>query len=144
MSHHVLCFLICYVFFCTSRRRHTSCALVTGVQTCALPIYAIVDEEMNYAGVPAGFALQSDIVCDYIAAYGSEEQKQQWLPRLVSGETITAIAMTEPGTGSDLQSIRTTAKKDGNHYVVSGSKTYITNRQNADLILVVEIGRAPV
>src|SRR3546814_12965938 len=54
---------------------------------------AIVDEEMNYAGVPAGFALQSDIVCDYIAAYGSEEQKQQWLPRLVSGETITAIAM---------------------------------------------------
>src|SRR3546814_2244336 len=56
---------------------------------------------------------------------------------LVSGETITAIAMTEPGTGSDLQSIRTTAKKDGNHYVVSGSKTYITNGQNADLILVV-------
>src|SRR3546814_15690968 len=68
---------------------------------------AIVDEEMNYAGVPAGFALQSDIVCDYIAAYGSEEQKQQWLPRLVSGETITAIAMTEPGTGTDLQPIRT-------------------------------------
>ncbi|RIA35399.1 long-chain-acyl-CoA dehydrogenase [Hephaestia caeni] len=98
---------------------------------------AIVDEELNYAGVPAGFALQSDIVCDYIAAYGSEEQKQQWLPRLVSGETITAIAMTEPGTGSDLQSIRTTARKDGNHYVVSGSKTYITNGQNADLILVV-------
>src|SRR3546814_2049222 len=56
---------------------------------------------------------------------------------LVSGETITAIAMTEPGTGLDLQSIRTTAKKDGNHYVVSGSKTYITNGQNADLILVV-------
>ncbi|MGN6270327.1 MAG: acyl-CoA dehydrogenase family protein [Sphingomonas sp.] len=98
---------------------------------------AIVDEEMSYAGVPAGFGLQSDIVCDYIVAYGSEEQKQQWLPRLVSGETITAIAMTEPGTGSDLQSIRTTAKKDGNHYVVSGSKTYITNGQNADLVLVV-------
>src|SRR3546814_13045396 len=91
---------------------------------------AIVGEEMNYAGGPAGFALQSEIVCDYIAAYGSEEQKQQWLPRLVSGETITAIAMTEPGTGSDLQSIRTTAKKDGNHYVVSGSKTYITKGQN--------------
>ena len=98
---------------------------------------AIVDEEMSYAGVPAGFSLQSDIVCDYIAHYGSEEQKAEWLPRLVSGETITAIAMTEPGTGSDLQSIRTTARKDGNHYVVSGSKTYITNGQNADLVLVV-------
>jgi long-chain-acyl-CoA dehydrogenase len=98
---------------------------------------AIVDEEVAYAGTPLGFSLQSDIVCDYIVQYGSEEQKQQWLPRLVSGETITAIAMTEPGTGSDLQSIRTTAKKDGNHYVVNGSKTYITNGQNADLILVV-------
>jgi acyl-CoA dehydrogenase len=98
---------------------------------------AIVDEEMSYNGVPAGFSLQSDIVCDYIAHYGSEEQKQEWLPRLVSGETITAIAMTEPGTGSDLQSIRTSAKKDGNHYVVNGSKTYITNGQNADLVLVV-------
>jgi acyl-CoA dehydrogenase len=98
---------------------------------------AVVDEEMSYGGVPAGFSLQSDIVCDYLVHYGSEEQKAEWLPRLVSGETITAIAMTEPGTGSDLQSIRTTAKKDGNHYVVSGSKTYITNGQNADLVLVV-------
>ena len=94
---------------------------------------AIVNEEMAYLGVPAGFTLQSDIVCDYLVAYGSEEQKAQWLPRLVSGETITAIAMTEPGTGSDLQSIRTSAVKDGNHYVINGSKTYITNGQNADL-----------
>jgi long-chain-acyl-CoA dehydrogenase len=98
---------------------------------------AIVDEELSYAGTPLGFSLQSDIVCDYIVHYGSEEQKKLWLPRLVSGETITAIAMTEPGTGSDLQAIRTSAKKDGNHYVVNGSKTYITNGQNADLILVV-------
>jgi long-chain-acyl-CoA dehydrogenase len=98
---------------------------------------AIIDEEISYAGTPLGFSLQSDIVCDYIVQYGSEEQKKQWLPRLVSGETITAIAMTEPGTGSDLQGIRTSAKKDGNHYVVNGSKTYITNGQNADLILVV-------
>jgi long-chain-acyl-CoA dehydrogenase len=98
---------------------------------------AVVGEEMSYNGVPAGFGLQSDIVCDYIVAYGSEEQKREWLPRLVSGETITAIAMTEPGTGSDLQAVRTTARKDGNHYVVSGSKTYITNGQNADLVLVV-------
>jgi long-chain-acyl-CoA dehydrogenase len=98
---------------------------------------ADIGEEMSYNGVPAGFGLQSDIVCDYIVAYGSEEQKREWLPRLVSGETITAIAMTEPGTGSDLQAVRTTARKDGNHYVVSGSKTYITNGQNADLVLVV-------
>jgi acyl-CoA dehydrogenase len=98
---------------------------------------AIVDEETAYyGGVTTGFSLQSDIVVSYIVNYGSEEQKRQWLPKLVSGEVITAIAMTEPGTGSDLQGMRTTAKKDGNHYVINGSKTYITNGQNADLILV--------
>jgi alkylation response protein AidB-like acyl-CoA dehydrogenase len=98
---------------------------------------AVIDEELAYAGSSAGITLQSDIVADYIANYGSDEQKQKWLPRMVSGEAITAIAMTEPGTGSDLQGIRTTARKDGNHYVVNGSKTYITNGQNADLIIVV-------
>ena len=98
---------------------------------------AIVDEESAYYGrVATGFSLQSDIVVNYLTSYGSEEQKKQWLPKLVSGEVITAIAMTEPGTGSDLQGMRTTAKKDGNHYVINGSKTYITNGQNADLILV--------
>jgi acyl-CoA dehydrogenase len=98
---------------------------------------AIVDEEGSYTGGAAtGFSLQSDIVCNYLIAYGSEEQKNKRLPRMVSGETITAIAMTEPGVGSDLQAITTTAKKDGNHYVVNGSKTYITNGQNADLVLV--------
>lgn len=98
---------------------------------------AIVDEEMAYSGVPAGFSLQSDIVAGYMEHYGSEEQKKEWLPKMVSGDVITAIAMTEPGTGSDLQSIRTTARKDGNHYVINGSKTYITNGQNTDLTLVV-------
>jgi long-chain-acyl-CoA dehydrogenase len=98
---------------------------------------AIVDEESAYNGrATTGFSLQSDIVTNYLVSYGSEEQKREWLPRMVSGEVITAIAMTEPGTGSDLQGIRTTAKKDGNHYVINGSKTYITNGQNADLILV--------
>ncbi|QHL90578.1 acyl-CoA dehydrogenase [Sphingomonas changnyeongensis] len=97
---------------------------------------AIIDEEVAYAGTPLGFSLQSDIVVNYLVSYGSEEQKRHWLPKLVSGEVVTAIAMTEPGTGSDLQSIRTTAKKDGNHYVINGSKTYITNGQNADLVLV--------
>ncbi len=97
---------------------------------------AIIDEEVAYGGTSLGFSLQSDIVVNYLISYGSEEQKRQWLPRLVSGETITAIAMTEPGVGSDLQGIRTTAKRDGNHYVINGSKTYIPNGQNSDLILV--------
>ena len=97
---------------------------------------AIIDEEIAYGGTSLGFSLQSDIVVNYLISYGREEQKRHWLPRLVSGETITAIAMTEPGVGSDLQGIRTTAKKDGNHYVINGSKTYITNGQNADLVLV--------
>ena len=98
---------------------------------------AIVDEESAYYGrVTTGFSLQSDIVCNYLVSYGSDEQKAKWLPKMVAGEVITAIAMTEPGTGSDLQAMRTTAKKDGNHYVINGSKTYITNGQNADLILV--------
>ncbi len=97
---------------------------------------AIIDEEISYGGTALGFSLQSDIVVNYIVSYGSEEQKRHWLPKLVSGEVVTAIAMTEPGVGSDLQGIRTTARKDGNHYVINGSKTYITNGQNADLILV--------
>jgi alkylation response protein AidB-like acyl-CoA dehydrogenase len=98
---------------------------------------AIVDEELAYAGVSAGITLQSDIVADYLVAYGSEEQKRKYLPPMISGELITAIAMTEPGAGSDLQGVRTTARRDGNHYIVNGSKTYITNGQNAGLIIVV-------
>ncbi|WP_454885191.1 acyl-CoA dehydrogenase family protein [Sphingomonas oryzagri] len=98
---------------------------------------AVVAEELAYAGSAAGITLQSDIVADYIERYGSEEQKQRYLPGMVSGEVITAIAMTEPGAGSDLQGARTTAMRDGNHYVVNGSKTYITNGQNADLVVVV-------
>jgi acyl-CoA dehydrogenase len=98
---------------------------------------AVIDEELAYAGSTAGITLHSDIVADYIVAYGSEEQKRQWLPRMISGETVTAIAMTEPGAGSDLQGIKTSARRDGNHYVVNGSKTYITNGQHADLTIVV-------
>jgi acyl-CoA dehydrogenase len=98
---------------------------------------AVIDEELAYAGSTAGITLHSDIVADYIVAYGSEEQKRHWLPRMVSGETATAIAMTEPGAGSDLQGIRTSAVRDGNHYALNGSKTYITNGQHADLVIVV-------
>lgn len=83
-----------------------------------------------------GFGIQS-IVMHYIAAYGTDEQKARWLPSLVSGDKIAAIAMTEPGTGSDLQNVRTTARKDGNGYTINGSKIFITNGQSADLVVVV-------
>lgn len=98
---------------------------------------AVLNEEMSYAGASDCINLQTDITAPYLEHYGSEEQRAHWLPRMISGETVTAIAMTEPGAGSDLQGIRTTARRDGDDYVVSGSKTYITNGQNADLILCV-------
>lgn len=97
---------------------------------------AVVGEELGYAGSAAGITLQSDIVAEYIERYAAEELKRHYLPKMIAGEVITAIAMTEPGTGSDLQAIRTTARRDGDHYVVSGSKTYITNGQLADLVIV--------
>ena len=98
---------------------------------------AVIVEELGYVGSSAGITLHSDIVAPYIVAYGSEEQKKTWLPRMISGETPTAIAMTEPSAGSDLQGIRTTAIVDGEDYVLNGSKTYITNGQHAELIIVV-------
>ena len=98
---------------------------------------AIVTEEHAYARVPSSITLQSDVLADYFVAYGSEEQKRAWLPGMVSGEVMAAIAMTEPGAGSDLQAIRTTARLDGNHYVINGAKTYISNGQNADVVIVV-------
>jgi alkylation response protein AidB-like acyl-CoA dehydrogenase len=98
---------------------------------------AVIDEELAYAGSTAGITLHSDIVADYIVHYGSEAQKADWLPRMVSGETVTAIAMTEPGAGSDLQGIKTSARRDGGDYLINGSKTYITNGQHADLVIVV-------
>ncbi len=84
-----------------------------------------------------GASLHNAIVAPYIWHYGSEEQKQRWLPRMATGELVGAIAMTEPGAGSDLQGIKTTARKDGAGYVVNGSKTFITNGQLANLIIVV-------
>jgi acyl-CoA dehydrogenase len=84
-----------------------------------------------------GLSLHNAIVAPYIFHYGTDEQKQRWLPKLATGELVGAIAMTEPGAGSDLQGVKTTARKDGNGYLVSGSKTFITNGQNADFIIVV-------
>ncbi|AFU99957.1 acyl-CoA dehydrogenase family protein [Simiduia agarivorans] len=99
---------------------------------------AIVDEEVSRAGLSGiGWGLHSDIAVPYLIRLGSEEQKQRYLPGCVSGEIITAIAMTEPGTGSDLQSVQTTAMPDGDHYVLNGSKTFITNGQLANLVIVV-------
>ena len=98
---------------------------------------AIIDEELAYIGSSAGITLHSDIVADYIVHYGSDEQRAKWLPRMISGETPTAIAMTEPGAGSDLQGVKTTGIKDGGDYVINGSKTYITNGQHAELVIVV-------
>jgi len=84
-----------------------------------------------------GFGVHSDIVVPYLTALATEEQKQRWLPGMVAGTTIGAIAMTEPGTGSDLSGIRTKAVRDGDHYIVNGVKTFITNGQLADLVVVV-------
>ncbi|GAB5462784.1 acyl-CoA dehydrogenase family protein [Hoeflea alexandrii] len=99
---------------------------------------AAIIEALGRTGTDGfGIALHNAIVAPYILHFGSEEQKQKWLPKMASGEMIGAIAMTEPGAGSDLQGIKTTAKKDGNHYVINGSKTFITNGQHANLIIVV-------
>ncbi|MFT5580491.1 MAG: alkylation response protein AidB-like acyl-CoA dehydrogenase [Paraglaciecola psychrophila] len=99
---------------------------------------AVVDEEMSGMGLSGiGFGLHSDITVPYLVNHGSEAQLQKYMPGCLSGDIITAIAMTEPGTGSDLQGIKTTAIADGDDYVINGSKTFITNGQLADLIIVV-------
>lgn len=98
----------------------------------------IVTEETTrgrYSGI--GFSLHNDIITPYLLHLANEEQKRRWLPGFCTGEIITAIAMTEPGTGSDLQGIKTRAVKEGDHYILNGSKTFITNGIHADLVIVV-------
>ena len=98
----------------------------------------ILIEEQAYAmDSSTGFSLHSDIVANYINNFGSEAQKHYWLTRMASGETVTAIAMTEPGTGSDLQAVRTTAVLDGDDYIINGSKIFITNGYLCDMAIVV-------
>jgi long-chain-acyl-CoA dehydrogenase len=99
---------------------------------------AVINREYSLAGFDTfGAPLHSGIVAPYILRYGTDEQKKRWLPKLATGELIGAIAMSEPGTGSDLQGVRTTAVKKGNRYVLNGSKTFITNGQHANLVVVV-------
>lgn len=99
---------------------------------------AVILEEIARTGASGlGFPLHSDIVAPYINAYGTKEQKDRWLPRMAAGERIGAIAMTEPGMGSDLKAVRTTARRAGDHYVLNGQKTFITNGINSEIVIVV-------
>jgi alkylation response protein AidB-like acyl-CoA dehydrogenase len=97
-----------------------------------------LDEQVALAGITGsglGITLHNDTCLPYFLSFCNDEQKQRWLPGIASGELITAVAMTEPGAGSDLAGIRTTAKRDGDDYIVNGSKTFITNGINADLVI---------
>ncbi|NML32751.1 acyl-CoA dehydrogenase family protein [Paraburkholderia antibiotica] len=99
---------------------------------------AVLQEELAYAGISGpGFNLHSDIIAPYLQRLGTDEQKRRWLPGCASGATILAIAMSEPGAGSDLKAIRTTARRDGDEYVINGAKTFISNGLNCDLVVVV-------
>jgi len=98
----------------------------------------VLSEEQTRLGASGpGFSVHTDIIVPYMSSLANDEQKRRWLPGCVTGETITAIAMTEPGAGSDLQGIRTHAVDKGDHYVLNGSKTFISNGINADLVIVV-------
>ncbi|MCL1479417.1 MAG: acyl-CoA dehydrogenase family protein [Marinobacter sp.] len=108
---------------------------------CGAPFqYSVVVSEelarMGFGALSTNVMVHSDIVAPYLSHLGNDEQKQQWLPKMVSGETVGAIAMTEPGAGSDLQAMRTSAVKEGDDYILNGSKTFITNGQHADMVIV--------
>ncbi|CAG2159307.1 Acyl-CoA dehydrogenase [Cupriavidus numazuensis] len=99
---------------------------------------AVICEEMHGAGLSGvGFGLHSDIVAPYVVRLGTEEQKRKWLPGICAGETILAVAITEPGGGSDVKACRTTAVRDGDEWVINGSKTFISNGMSADMVMVV-------
>jgi acyl-CoA dehydrogenase len=102
---------------------------------------ALIEElsRMGFGGVCTGYGIHCNIVAPYIEHFGTEEQKQQWLPKMISGEAVGALAMTEPGAGSDVQGIRTNAVKDGEDWILNGSKIFITNGYHADIVIVAAI-----
>ncbi len=102
---------------------------------------ALIEElaRMGMGGLASGYGIHCNIVAPYLNHFGTEEQKQQWLPRMISGEAVGALAMTEPGAGSDLQAIRTNAVQEGDEWVLNGSKIFITNGWHADLVIVAAI-----
>jgi len=130
-------------------RKYWNMAGEMGLLNCAIPVEygggggdyrheMIIMEELERASVDGfGLSLHNAIVAPYILHFGTEEQKQKWLPKMATGEFVGAICMTEPGTGSDLQAIKTTAKKSGNGWVINGSKTFITNGGTANLLIIV-------
>lgn len=110
-----------------------------GAAGASFEVCQMIQEEMcrlNLHGLATGYNIHSNIVAPYILNIGTQAQKDHWLPRMVTGEVVTAIAMTEPGAGSDLAGMRTTAVKQGDHYILNGSKTFITNGNNANLVIV--------
>lgn len=112
-----------------------------GAGTSPLVTLAMIEElsYMGFGGIATGYGIHSNIVAPYISRHGTAEQKAQWLPKMVSGEAVGALAMTEPGAGSDVQGIKTNAVRDGDDWILNGSKIFITNGIHADLVIVAAI-----